>query len=265
MSAEESSIEHWSAVKISGLFCPVCKKDEFVEEKAGFPLKADGLRCPSCGTLLQVKAGRASPVYRVAAVGKSYSNAAYQVKVSDWTGFEPGNIDQAFYSDEKLLELGRGAIDPEFLAGNEDCAVPFPTGPGETVVFILENIYQWEERPKSDQQAAGSRTFQVRPGGWEKIGALGEPKAFNHIETLEHGTLYITDRRYVLVGKKRRIDEELYRIKAVYPFKNGIGVVRNEKMRIEYLKGAYYWPLVGAVLSGLAYLRRKEHAAPKTE
>ena len=242
------------------MICPICKGKEFIPEKFGFPARGDGLRCQACGTVLSVSGGSANPIYRVEYLGKTYSNAAELVRDQTWGREDLESIDECPFSDQVLLEIAQGMVPPEFISGGGDCDVPFRTDANETVIFILENTYLWEERPNGERQSLGLFAFRIQPGGWNKIKPLGEPKAFNHIETLDNGTLYLTDRRYIFIGKNHKTDDELRRVRTVFPYTNGIGVMRSEKTRVEYIKGAYYWPLIGALLTGLAARSKKEYA-----
>jgi hypothetical protein len=204
--------------------------------------------------------------FRIDEIGSGYSNAGGLLTGQCWTDGELSGPDglAAIYPDADLLQLAQGAIGSDFLTGDEDCDVPFPTDPGETVVFAIQNIYTWENRPRGDQLASGLKAFQVKPGEWMNLRLLGEPRTYNLVETLDSGALYLTDRRYVFLGRKRRIDDDFSRIKAVLPFRDGIGVFRKDRSKIEFYKGPFYWPLVGAVLAGLAAKWRHEHAARET-
>lgn len=240
--------------------CPVCRGTNFTRSSTGFPLAGPRFTCAICGTWLKPASGRPSVTYRIEKIGSQFSNLAGQLEdqlFDPQSGQAP--VDP-IYSDSDLLQFAQGSIAADFLTGDEDCEVPFTTGPEETIIFALENLYCWENRPRGGEAEAGLKNAQVKPGGWAKVPLLGEPKTYNLLETLDAGSLYLTNSRYLFLGKKRSVEDELNRVASVLPFQNGIGILRKDRQRIEFYKGTYYWPLVGSVLNGLALIKRREHA-----
>lgn len=246
--------------------CPVCHGDEFTLRSTGFPIRTPSFCCPRCGTALKPFSQSGTPSFRIHGIGSSYSNVNALLKGQTWTADELSDTDglATLCPDSELLRLAQGEIGAEDLNGIEDCEIPIRTDPGERVIFAIENIYSWENRPRPEQIAPGLKAFHVKPGGWKDLHILGEPRSYYLIETLDSGALYLTDRRYAFVGKKRRIDDDFSRIKAVLPFQDGFGVFRKDRSKIEFYKGDYYWPLVGAMLAGLAARWRRDHAARET-
>jgi hypothetical protein len=246
--------------------CPVCRGSDFTLQSSGFPIRSSVFSCAGCGTKLKPFSDSGIPSFRVSQVGSLFSNAAPMLGGQAWTSQElssPANLSRT-YPDSELLQIAQGTLAEDLTAGDEDCEAPFATDPGEVVIFALENLYSWESRPRGEQLAPGLKAFQVKPGDWKDLPVLGEPRAYYLIETLDSGALYITDRRYAFFGKKRRIDDDFSRIQAVLPFKDGFGVFRKDRVKIEFYKGDVYWPLVGATLAGLVLKWRREHAARET-
>jgi hypothetical protein len=246
--------------------CPVCRGTEFTLQFSGFPIRSAAFCCAACRTFLKPFSDSGVPSFRVSQVPSTYSNAAPLLDGQAWTADELSTPDglARIYPDADLLQIAQGTLPPDLTTGDEDCEIPIATAPGEAVIFALENLYTWDNRPRGDQLAPGIKAFQVKPGGWKDLQVLGEPRAYYLIETLDSGSLYITNRRYAFIGKKHRIDDDFSRIKAVLPFKDGFGVYRKDRMKIEFYKGDVYWPLVGATLAGLVVRWRREHAAGET-
>jgi hypothetical protein len=246
--------------------CPICLGTDFTPEMSGFPVKSPAYRCRQCASLIKpaVKSGMLS--FHIEKLGPAYSNAGFQLKGSSWSAEELTQPDHesSIHADDDLLRLAQGTIGEDFLAGEDPSQVPFPIADGETVIFALQTVYTWDTRPKDEQVAPGLKAFQIKPGAWKDVTQRGEPKTVNLYETLDDGDLYLTDRRLIYTGKRRQIDEDLARVIAVVPFQDGIGVLRKERIKIECYKGQYYWPLVGAVLAGLANRRKKGHAPRET-
>jgi hypothetical protein len=229
----------------------------------GFPIKTAAFRCARCGTQLKPVPRANPPAYKLDRVGADYSNAAEILKGCAWPADDlsipdgPPNV----YSDRDLIRMAQGSIEEDFLKGDDNCDVPFRSQPHEIVIFSMDNIYTWLTRPKDEQVAPGLKVYQVKPGEWKDAAILGEPKSYNVLETLDEGSLYLTDRRIIFLGKRRQIDEDLARIQVVLPFQDGFGVLRKEQIKIECYKGDYYWPLVGAIMAGIVTRRKRENAA----
>jgi hypothetical protein len=243
--------------------CPLCRGAEFTREMTGFPIKTAIFRCGRCGTSLKAVPRANPPVYSIDKIGTDFSNTSEALKGCTWSAEELADQDgpSSLYSDQDLIRMAQGSIAEDLLTGDDDCAAPFHTRPGETVIFAMDNIYSWQTRPKDDQVARGLKAFQVKAGEWKDAPILGEPKRLNLLDTLDDGSLYLTNQRILFVGKNRQIDEDLARIQAVLPFQDGFGVLRKEQVRIECYKGNFYWPLVGAWLTGMATRKKRENAA----
>lgn len=243
--------------------CPICLGTEFTPEMAGFPIKSPAFRCGNCASLLKPSGKAGDLTFHVEKLGPNFSNAFFLLKGATWSAAELAGPDReaTLHPDADLLRFAQGTVGDEFLAGDEDGELPLPIAPGEKVIFAMQTVYTWDTRPKDDQVARGLKTFQIKPGEWKDVKLLGEPRSYNLYETLDDGDLYLTDRRLIFKGKRRQIEEDLSRVLAVIPFQDGIGVLRKERIKIECYKGQYYWPLVGAVLAGLIYRRKRENAA----
>jgi hypothetical protein len=236
--------------------CPVCGAVDFDRAQAGFIIHHPVSRCGRCGSeyVFEVKTG--GPEFRLQKVGSSYSNCDRLNRGRAWAMDELADDHMRIYSDAELLAIANGEVSDDFFEGENPEEPGFYPIANEIVVFTLKNVYSWEDRPKGGQAGAGRSSILVQPGGWFKVKPLTEPRYMHELETLEDGTLILTDKRYLFFGKTRQIDQPMRALRALFPYQDGLGIARKEKTRIEYYKGNYYWPLIGAVFSGLA--RRKK-------
>jgi hypothetical protein len=248
-------LDNQSALKHPNI-CPVCASVDFSWAQVGFILHHTISRCGRCGSEFSYEIKQDGPEFRLQKVGSAYSNGDRLNRGRAWSPEELTEDSIHIYPDAKLLAMANGDVDDEFFAGENPEESGFFPITGEIVVFTLKNVYSWEDRPKGGQAAAGRSSILVQPGGWFKVKLLTEPRLLHELETLEDGTLILTNKRYLFIGKNRHIDQPLRALRALFPYQDGLGIARKEKTRIEYYKGNYYWPLVGAVLSGLARRKR---------
>jgi hypothetical protein len=87
---------------------------------------------------------------------------------------------------------------------------------------------------------------------WYRTPGLTTPQYADSVEQIDSGWLVFTDRRYIFIGQRKSMDCSLLKITAITPFKDGVGVARSSKQRQEFFTGSYHWPLIAALLSGLA-------------
>ncbi len=225
--------------------CPLCKGKEFQSAQSGLIVKSAGLRCLGCQTLL----GHAADVFWVKRVGPAYSNCARLLRDRKFSREELAAYQGPVHTDAALADLARGNIPEDFYEEEGGLELPIPLQAGERVIFLLHNAYAWDERSlHTSRKGAAHRPAS---GIWFEIHPLPDPKFTGDLDTLDAGTLLITDRRYAFAGARQQVAVSHTEVKAVFPYQDGAGVVRFDKVRVAYFKGFYHWPLIASTWMGL--------------
>jgi hypothetical protein len=232
------------------IICPVCRENQFSQEQKGIILKYLTHRCLSCDTRLKQTGKGDDALFSVIRVGKNYSNCDPLFK--GWQENLPGlqSHDLPVYPDAQLLQFSIGEISEDYYQNDAEMELPFELDLDEQLVFALGNVYAWEDRLNPEMQNTGIRP-KVEPGNWFKIKPLTEPRFAHQTETLAVGSLFITSMRYYFEGKSREIGHIFTKITSLTPYRNGMAISSPERLRNEFFKGYYHWPLITSISRGL--------------
>jgi hypothetical protein len=230
--------------------CPACKGTNLRSEITGTLFKKTIYQCLTCGTTLEQSGKGDKATFALTKVGDDYSNADTVLTSEKFNLVELKEKPLAVLTDADLVRFADGDIpDDIFTAAKQQVAIILKKG--ERVAFAMQNVSFCEERQQKVSSGGGSYSYRIGKGMWFHTGRLSDPKYASVITPVDQGTLYLTTHRYVFVGKFKNIDQPHGKVTSVTLYRDGMGVARSNKQKVEYFKGAYHWPIVASIMLGL--------------
>lgn len=232
--------------------CPACHSSNFSVQDKGLLIKKKICTCTNCKTILETKG---KEHFVITTLGDQYSSAkpffeGQEIKIENLST-------QPIISDEWLNKLSNG--DDELLqeffdrSESESADTSIILKKDELIAIRIPKVNFAEERSKRVSSGYSGTSIRVAKGISFRVGSVGESKYEQEIKSLDSGELLFTNKRYFFVGNKKNITQPLSKITIITPYKDAIGISRENKQKTEFFRGSDHitWIIIAALVRGL--------------
>ncbi|MCL4560531.1 MAG: hypothetical protein M1281_07950 [Chloroflexi bacterium] len=184
-------------------------------------------------------------------VGEDYSNCTSLFEGVRLTYESMASGEFPIFSDNLLRRFADGDLTEWERDEIEPLKTPFLPAKDEQIYAAMENVIFCEDKYRRGETGGQKKILREMRGRWGQVDYLEATNTMRMLDTRDVGQLVLTSRRFHFKGENVTIDQPLSVVRLILPYRDGFGIERMNKLKREYFKGNYHWPVIAAIFAGL--------------